>query len=315
MTDTLYTLANQLLDGVDQLILGKRAEARLILAAWLARGHVLLDDVPGMAKTRLARVLAGLTGLSFARIQGTPDLLPQDITGGPVYDLKSGELVFRVGPVFHHIVLVDEINRTTPRSQAALLESMEERQVTADAITHPLPDPFLVIATQNPVEMEGTFPLPEAELDRFLISLSLGYPTVEEERALVQNFSRRDPIDDLTPLLNPDQLSQMVESCRLVNINAVTLDYLIDLCRFTRGHPLVELGASPRTSLRFAQLARAFAWLQQRTYVTPDDIKYLAPHVLGHRLIPSPSATVSRIKGRTLVEHILNDVPVPVEDV
>jgi MoxR-like ATPase len=314
MADTLYTRANQLLDAVDQLILGKRREAALILASWLARGHVLLDDVPGVAKTRMARVLARLTGLSFARIQGSPDLLPQDITGGPVYDLRSGELQFRAGPVFHHIVLVDEINRTTPRSQAALLECMEERQVTADGVTHPLPDPFLIVATQNPVEMEGTFPLPEAELDRFLISLSLGYPTMDDERALVQNFSQHDPIDDLVPLLSSDDLSQMADSCRQVAINAVTLDYLISLCRLTRTHPLVELGASPRTSLRFAQVARAFAWLQQRTYVTPDDIKYLAPHVLGHRLVPSPSATVSRIKGRALVEQVLDDVPVPVED-
>ncbi|PSR23516.1 MAG: magnesium chelatase [Sulfobacillus acidophilus] len=314
MADILYARANQLLDAVDQLILGKRHQATLILASWLARGHVLLDDVPGVAKTRLARVLAQLTGLSFARIQGSPDLLPQDITGGLVYDLKSSELKFRAGPVFHHIVLVDEINRTTPRSQAALLECMEERQVTADGVTHLLPDPFLIVATQNPVEMEGTFPLPEAELDRFLISLSLGYPTVDDERALVKNFSQRDPIDDLSPLFTGDEVSHMVDACRQVAINTVTLDYLISLCRLTRTHPLVDLGASPRTSLRFAQVARAYAWLQQRTYVTPDDIKLLAPHVLGHRLVPSPSATVSRIRGQALVEQIVADVPVPVED-
>lgn len=306
--------ASQLLDAVERVVLGKRKQTTLVLAAWLAGGHVLLDDVPGVAKTRLARAMAHLTALDFSRVQGTPDLLPQDITGGPVYDLKTNELVFRPGPVFHHILLVDEINRTTPRTQAALLECMEERQVTADGKTHPLPQPFLVIATQNPVEMEGTFPLPEAELDRFLISLSLGYPDAADERRLVQQFSQTDPLNQLEPLLDRDGLNAMAQAAQSVTINDATLDYLVALCRATRGHPQVELGASPRTTLRYAQIARTYAWLRNRDFVTPDDLQELAPHVLGHRLVPGASANVSRVTGLELVQQIVNDVPVPVED-
>lgn len=313
MKDVNTKRAETLLEAVDNLVLGKRAQAQLILAAWLAGGHVLLEDVPGVAKTRLARVLASLAQLSFARVQGTPDLLPQDITGGPVYDMKTNELVFRPGPVFHHILLVDEINRTTPRTQAALLECMEERQVSADGRTHVLPDPFLVMATQNPVEMEGTFPLPEAELDRFLLSLSLGYPSDADERRLVETFSQEDPLTRVEPVLDGDMLSDMAQEAGTVTINPATLDYLVDLCRATRTHPLVELGASPRTTVRFAQVLRAFAWLHGRPFATPDDIKQLAPHVLSHRLLPSSSAVVSRVTGTDLVQQILEDVPVPVE--
>ncbi len=304
---------HRLLREIDHIVLGKREQTRLILAAWIAGGHVLLDDVPGVAKTRLARALAALIGLGFARIQGTPDLLPQDITGGVVYDLKTQDLVFRPGPVFQHIILVDEINRTTPRTQAALLECMEERQVTIDGSTHPLPTPFLVIATQNPEEMEGTFPLPEAELDRFLISLALGYPSTSEERQLVLDFSNRDPLDTATPIWDGAELTALSEQAKEVLLNATTLEYLVNLCRTTREHPLVELGASPRTTVRFAQLARAFALIQGDTFVTPDHIKYLAPYVLSHRLKPSASAAVSRLGGRELVAQIVNDVPVPVE--
>ncbi len=307
-------LAERLLGALDQLVLGKRAQAQLVLSAWLAGGHVLLDDVPGVAKTRLARALAGLTHLSFARVQGAPDLLPQDITGGPVYDMKTGELIFRPGPVFHHILLVDEINRTTPRTQAALLECMEELQVSADGQSHPLPAPFLVMATQNPVEMEGTFPLPEAELDRFLLSLSLGYPDEADERRLVEHFSREDPLPHVQPLLEAENLKEMAADAGNVRINEVTLNYLVSVSRATRSHPLVELGASPRTTMRFAQVARAYAWLRGMDFVTPDDIKYLAPYVLSHRLKPSSSAVVSRVTGAQLVAQVLEDVPVPVED-
>lgn len=311
--DDLLSTAHQLLDEIDRWVLGKRRQATLLLATWLAGGHVLLDDVPGVAKTRLARTVARLTDLSFARVQGTPDLLPQDITGGPIYNMKTGELVFRPGPVFHHIVLVDEINRTTPRTQAALLECMEERQVTADGITHPLPEPFLVIATQNPVEMEGTFPLPEAELDRFLISLSLGYPDPADERRLVDNFSRQEDWSHATPVLDGEGLKRLTAAAQAVSLNDAALDYLVAVCRQTREHPLVALGASPRTTVRFAQAARAWAFLDGRTFVTPDDIKLLAPYVLGHRLQPSSAAAVSRVSGRLLVEPVLESVPVPVE--
>lgn len=314
MTDTLYETAQQVLDAVDQLVLGKRKQATLILAAWIAGGHVLIDDVPGVAKTRLARSFAALTNLSMARVQGTPDLLPQDITGGPVYDMKSGDLTFRPGPVFHHILLVDEINRTTPRTQAALLECMEERQVTADGVTHVLPQPFLVMATQNPIEMEGTFPLPEAELDRFLVALSLGYPDLADERRLVEHFSVHDPISDLSPVLDGSRLLDMAAQATHVTLNPATLYYLVDLCRTTRDHPLVELGASPRTTLRFAALARAYVWLSGRGFVTPDDVKLLAPYVLGHRLVPSANASVARMSRSDLVTEIVQAVSVPVEE-
>ncbi len=313
MAEDSLLRARKLLDAVDQLVLGKRREATLILAAWLASGHVLLDDVPGVAKTRLARSLARLTDLSFARVQGTPDLLPQDITGGPVYDMKTSELAFRPGPVFHHLLLVDEINRTTPRTQAALLECMEEHQVSADGVTYPLPDPFLVIATQNPVEMEGTFPLPEAELDRFLLSLSLGYPAEADERRLVEQFSRQDPLNEVRPVLDGDELKAMKAAAQAVAINSATLDYLVTVCRSTRQHPLIDLGASPRTTVRFAQLSRSYAFLNGRSFVTPDDIKELAPYVLAHRLVPSSSATVSRVSGNALVQQLLEEIPVPVE--
>ncbi|NMP23202.1 AAA family ATPase [Sulfobacillus harzensis] len=313
MQSSIHPLIAELLDALDKLVLGKRQQTSLIVAAWIAGGHVLLDDVPGVAKTRLARALARLTQLSFARVQGTPDLLPQDITGGVIYDLKSQELVFRPGPVFHHIVLVDEVNRTTPRTQAALLECMEERQVSADGVSHPLPNPFLVIATQNPVEMEGTFPLPEAELDRFLISLSLGYPTEHDVRQMVMTFSQSDALDTQEPALTETDLAAWREQAQAVTLNAASLDYLVGICRATREHPLVDLGASPRTTVRYAQMARAWAFVQGDSFVTPDHIKYLAPYILGHRLVPSASASVSRLRGASLVEKILEDVPVPVE--
>lgn len=315
MSETARGKAQELLQQLDHLVLGKRVQAQLILAVWLAQGHVLLNDVPGVAKTRLARALASLSSLTVARVQGTPDLLPQDITGGAIYDLKTSELVFRPGPVFHHILVMDEINRATPRTQAALLECMEERQVTQDGITHALPNPFLVMATQNPVEMDGTFPLPEAELDRFLVSLSLGYPDEDDEKRLVEEFSVEDPLSKATPIVNADQILRMSDEVRTVLINPPTLDYLVKLLRATRTHPLVDLGASPRTTIRFAQLLRAHAWLQGRDYATPDDIKYLAPHVLAHRLQPSSAATVSRVTGKELVQQILTDLTVPVEDV
>ena len=299
---------------IERAVVGKSHVTRLLLTALVADGHVLLVDVPGVAKTRLARSLARLTELTMGRVQGTPDLLPQDITGGPIYDLKNSDLVFRPGPVFHNILLVDEINRTSPRTQAALLECMEERQVTADGVTHPLPDPFMVIATQNPIEMEGTFPLPEAELDRFLLSISLGYPDESDERRLIDSFSAADPLSDVTPVLSADTLRNAAASAQMVTLNETIRDYLVAVCRKTRNHPLVALGASPRATVRYAQVARTYAWLHGRTYVTPDDIKLLAVPVLAHRLVPSSSAAVSRLSAKSLVDQILDDVPVPVED-
>ncbi len=314
MQNILHDRARSLLDLLDRVVLGKRTQSTLVLAAWLANGHVLLDDVPGVAKTRLARSMAALMHLTMARVQGTPDLLPQDITGGPVYDMKNGELIFRPGPVFHNILLVDEINRTTPRTQSALLECMEERQVSADGQSHPLPQPFLVIATQNPLEMEGTFPLPEAELDRFLVSVSLGYPSENDERQLVQQFSISDPVRQLKPVMDSATLQAMADEAKSVLINDAVRDYIVQLCRTTRTHPLVQLGVSPRTSVRFAQLARSYAWLLGMDYATPDHVKWLAPYVLSHRLLLNTSALVSRVSAPRVVEEILSETAVPVED-
>lgn len=302
-----------LLDVLDSVVLGQRDNVRLILAAWLSGGHVLLDDVPGVAKTRVARALSGLTGLSFARIQGTPDLLPQDVTGSMIYDMKSGDLSFRKGPAFHHLVLMDEINRLTPRTQSALLECMEEKQITVDGVSHALPHPFLVIATQNPIDMEGTFPLPEAELDRFLICLSLGYPSRTDEKEIVQRFSRQDPLAALTPQLSPTQWQLWVDEIAAIEIGEATLDYLVDLCRSTREHPLIRLGASPRATLRFAQLARSYAWTDNRQFVTPDDIKYLAPFVLSHRIEPASGSDMDITHRRQLISDVVTRISVPVE--
>lgn len=310
---TSLEYAQAFLQGLDQLVLGKRPQARLLLETLLAGGHVLLNDVPGVAKTRLVKATAALSNLTFARVQGTPDLLPSDITGGPIYDLKTSELIFRPGPVFHHFLLVDEINRATPRTQAALLECMEERQVTSDGTTHALPQPFLVMATQNPVEMEGTFPLPEAQLDRFWTSFSLGYPSAEDEEMLITRFGHRDPLRDAQPVLSAEAFEALVSALDEVEINGPTLSYLVAICRNTRNHPLVRLGTSPRATMQFSRLARARALLEGRAYVIPDDIKGLAPAALAHRLIPSTEAEVGRITGEDIIAQIIQETPVPVE--
>jgi MoxR-like ATPase len=300
--------------NVDKVIVGKHETIELLLVALLCEGHVLIEDVPGIGKTMLAKAAARSLNCSFSRIQCTPDLLPSDVTGIHYFNQKTGEFELRHGPVMAHIVLADEINRATPRTQSCLLESMQERQVTIDLETVPLPRPFLIIATQNPVEMEGTFPLPEAQLDRFLLKVKLGYPSKEEEEAILVRYQQDNPLDTLSAVLDAGELVELQKACREVHIEQSVRNYVVALAAATRNHRSIELGASPRASLGLYLAAQALAAVRGRDYVIPDDIKYLAVPALSHRLICKPEV---RLKGRSpdaLIEEVLNTVPVPVEE-
>ncbi len=283
-------------DNVERVIVGKREAIELLLVALLCDGHVLIEDVPGVGKTMLARALAISLGGTFKRLQCTPDLLPNDVTGVSVYNQKTGEFEFRPGPVFVNVLLADELNRATPRTQSALLECMGEAQVTVDGVTHPLPRPFLVLATQNPIEYEGTFPLPEAQLDRFFMRVRLGYPTQDEERQIVQNLRRRHPIESLTQVADGRQVPELQAEVWEVHIDDSVQDYILRLVQATRTHPDLALGASPRGTLALSKAAQALAAIRGRDFVLPDDVKVLAAPVLEHRLIVSPE---SSLRGRT----------------
>src|SRR6266705_3441143 len=302
-------------DNVARVIVGKNDVIDLLLVALLSDGHVLLEDVPGMGKTVMAKALARSLGATFQRVQGTPDLLPTDITGVSYFDQRRNEFVFRQGPLFTQILLVDEINRATPRTQSALLESMAERQVTVERTTMPLPKPFLVIATQNPIELEGTFPLPEAQLDRFLLRLQIGYPSEEEEQAILHRFKQEEVLETLQPMITADQLLELQSAIRQVNWQPEVERYLLAIVRATRGHPSVQLGVSPRGTLALYRACEAFAALQGRDYVRPDDVKHLAPSALSHRLL---TTSRSRMRGQQSVEiinTIVKNTPVPVENI
>ncbi len=305
---------HQVINETERWITGKRQQTQLVLVALLAGGHILLNDVPGVAKTRLAKVVGQLLGMSYARIQGTPDLLPSEVTGGLIYDPKSGDLRFRPGPIFHHIILFDEINRATPRTQAALLESMEERQVSDGGQTHLLPTPFMVLATQNPIEMEGTFLLPEAQLDRFLLSFGLGYPDLADEVSLVRRFSQADDVTRIAAIWDPAQIQQLMQQVSEVRLDDAVLTYIVNLVRATRSHPLVRMGASPRAAVQFAKAARAYAYIEGRDFVIPDDVQALAVPLLAHRLIMGAEASVGGSTAADVVRSVITEASAPVED-
>ncbi len=303
----------RIFSNMQRVIVGKIDVLELAMAAVLCEGHILVEDVPGIGKTTLAKTLARSLGCSFQRIQCTPDLLPSDITGVNFFNQKTCEFEFRPGPVMANIVLIDEINRATPRTQSSLLECMEERQVTVDGKTMPLPRPFVVVATQNPVELHGTFPLPEAQLDRFLLKLKLGYPEKEEEDALLLRFEKDNPLEKLASVTSGEEVLDLISLAREVYIEKSVRHYILDIIRETRRNKAVELGASPRASLMLYKAAQAMALVKGRDYVLPDDVKNLVVPVLGHRLVLSSEAYLHNTSKETLIESIVNTLPVPVE--
>jgi MoxR-like ATPase len=305
-------LCKKIIDNVSRVIVGKRDTIELLVVALLGDGHVLLEDVPGLGKTLMAKSLARSTGGSFKRVQFTPDLLPADITGFNVYNQKTAKFAFQPGPVLTNVLLADEINRTIPRTQASLLESMEERQVTVDGQTFPLPHPFFVMATQNPIELEGTFPLPEAQLDRFLLKIHIGYPERNEEVSILERFQQESPLLDLDAVANPTQIADLQEMRKKIRISRPVREYIADIVRATRHNESIRYGASPRGSLGLMRTGQALALLRGRDYVLPDDIKYLARPVLAHRLILTEE---ERLRGGTterFLEEVMAQIPVPI---
>ncbi|WP_020576217.1 AAA family ATPase [Actinopolymorpha alba] len=300
------------LDEMERVIVGKRAPLTLVLLGILAGGHVLLEDLPGLGKTMLARSFARVLGLGFGRVQFTPDLLPQDLTGASIYNQKTGEFAFREGPVFTQLLLADEINRTPPKTQAALLEAMEERQVSVEGVTRPLPAPFVVLATQNPIEYEGTYPLPEAQLDRFVLRTRLGYLSAELEADMVRRrLDRGTAPPALTQVVDAAELLAMTESLEQVEVHDDVLAYIVAIVRATREHAKAQVGASPRGTFAVTHLARGAAVLAGRDYVTPEDVKQVAPAALGHRLVLRPELWVRRVSGEDVVAEVLAGVPTP----
>ncbi len=304
-------LSKRIISNVERVIVGKRKQLILSLVSWLAGGHVLLEDVPGVAKTMLARALARSVGCEFKRVQCTPDLLPTDVTGASVFNPKTVQFEFRPGPVFTQILLADEINRATPRSQAALLEAMAEGRVSADGVTHDLGQPFLVIATQNPVDHEGTFPLPEAQLDRFLMKFSLGYPAMEDELKMLELLQRKHPIDALEPVATAADLVAAQQAIREVYVDIKVQQYLLQIVQESRHHEALSLGGSPRASIALYRSSQAMAAVLGRNYVLPDDIKKIVPAVMGHRLILKPESRLRKITTDQVLEEIVSEIAVP----
>jgi len=305
--------AQQIIENVQKVIVGKNEVIERMLVALLCEGHVLLEDVPGVGKTMLAKSTARSLGCSFQRIQFTPDLLPSDVTGIYFFDQKAQDFVFRPGPVMSQVVLADEINRATPRTQSALLEAMQERQATIEGVTKPLPRPFLVLATQNPIELEGTFPLPEAQVDRFMLKLKIGYPGEADENDILLRFEREDPLESLQAVTSPEALIELQRAVRQIRVEDSVREYVVKVARATRDHPAVSLGVSPRGTMALYHGAQALAAIRGRDYVIPDDVKELAPVVLTHRIIINPQ---TRLRGRTpqeVVMDVVDQVPVPVE--
>ncbi len=310
-TQSATLLAQGIVKNVSKVIVGKKQVIEQALSAVIAQGHILIEDVPGVGKTMLAKSLSASIGCSFKRIQFTPDLLPSDIVGVSIYNQRTGEFLFRPGPVMAQIVLVDEINRATPKTQSALLEAMEELQVSVDGDSRTLDRPFVVIATQNPIEYEGTFPLPEAQLDRFLVRISLGYPSFAEEMSIIEQQEQAHPIDELRSVATPKDIISLQEACRNIYVDNAVRQYIVSLIEATRNHGDVSLGASPRASLGMFRAARGLAMLRDRDYVIPDDVKELAYPVLAHRLILSPSARMRGWHTRQVISNLLESVPIP----
>jgi MoxR-like ATPase len=307
----VQSIAQVIVANVEKVIIGKRDAVELAVVGLLCQGHLLIEDVPGVGKTMLARSIAKSIGCAFRRIQFTPDMLPSDVTGVSIFNQQSREFEFREGPVFAQIVLADEINRATPKTQAALLEAMGERQVTVDGVTRTLLRPFLVLATQNPIEYEGTFPLPEAQLDRFMLRIRLGYPSVSNEIAMLDSQQFKHPVDDLEQVVDTQSLIVAQEAIKSVHVDDKIKSYIVELMTQTRKHPEVFLGASPRGSLVMYRTAQARAAMVSRDFVTPDDVKALAPACLAHRMIVSPSARIKDVTAESVLSEILSSVPVP----
>jgi MoxR-like ATPase len=305
------TLVNTLIENVSNVIVGKRDAVELVLVALISNGHVLIEDVPGVGKTMLVRSIATSTGCDYRRMQFTPDLLPSDVTGASIFNQQTGEFNFRPGPIMAQIVLADEINRATPKTQSALLEAMGEQQVTVEGVTRQLPNPFMVMATQNPIEYEGTFPLPEAQLDRFFMRISLGYPDAEQEVAIMDRRENGDPIDSLKAVCTPDDISKLQLAAEEVFIDALVKQYIVELSNATRLHPEAALGVSPRASINLMKGGKAYAMLHDRDYVVPDDIKAIAIPTLAHRVLLTPSARMREVTQETVINDVLNQVSVP----
>jgi len=313
LNNTLQTKLEHVLENVEKIMVGKQKEAVLSLTALLAGGHVLLEDVPGVGKTMLVKTLAKSVNASFKRIQFTPDLLPSDVLGVSIYNPKEMEFEFRPGPIMGNIILADEINRTSPKTQSALLEGMEEGNVTIDGFTYTLPKPFFVMATQNPIEYEGTYPLPEAQLDRFLLKMKMGYPTAEEELEVLSRAGERISVEDLEPVITIDELYELQNEVKKVFVDNSIKEYIISLVKKTREHSKVYLGVSPRGSIALLKAAQSYAFLRGRDYVVPDDIQFLAPYVLSHRLILRSEARYEGLSEEQIIYSILSNTQVPIQ--
>ncbi len=307
----LATAVQRVVANVERVIVGKADSVAFSLIAVICRGHILIEDVPGVGKTVLTKAIARSIGCTFKRIQFTPDLLPSDVSGVSIYNQKTGNFEFRPGPVMAQIVLADEINRATPKTQSALLEAMEEAQVTVDGVSHRLPEPFMVMATQNPIEYEGTFPLPEAQLDRFMMNISLGYPKAADEINILDSHQHHHPLEDLAQIMTADELVHIQQQIRAIHVDPSIREYIVAIANATRNHQNIYLGVSPRGSLALFRASQALAAMHGRGYVIPDDIKLLAKPTLAHRIIVTPAARVRAITSTNILDEILQSIPVP----
>lgn len=307
----LASAVQRVVTNVEKVIVGKAEPVAFSLVAVICRGHVLIEDVPGVGKTVLTKAIARSIGCTFKRIQFTPDLLPSDVTGVSIYNQKTGNFEFRPGPILAQIVLADEINRATPKTQSALLEAMEENQISVDGITHHLPEPFMVMATQNPIEYEGTFPLPEAQLDRFMMNIKLGYPKISDEMNILDSHQYHHPLDDLEQIMTAEELVQIQQQVRAIHVDPTIREYIVSIANATRNHPNIYLGASPRGSLALYRGAQALAAMRGRGYVIPDDVKLLVKPTLAHRIIVTPAARVRSVTSTAVLDEIMQTVPVP----